>query len=127
MALPLITPRRARSGVGVLIVIERVRLAPGLGGDVELVAVLVEGIDQRGDAGSAREHGAPLLERQIRGDHGGSMVMSPTDDVVEHVGGAAVARDIAQLVDLCAAAHNLTHVDHLVMWRTGWLSVDDAD
>jgi len=26
------------------------------------------------------------------------MVMSPTDDVVEHVGGAAIARDIAELV-----------------------------
>ena len=51
-----------------MIVVERMRLAPRVGGDVQLVAVLVEAVDQRGDTGGAGEHGAPLLEREVGTD-----------------------------------------------------------
>lgn len=47
------------------VVIELVGLSPRIGGDEQLVAVLIEAIDERGDAGGAGEHGAPLFEREV--------------------------------------------------------------
>ena len=51
-----------------MVVIERMGLAPRVGVDHHLVAVLVEPIDEGGDAGGTGEHGAPLLEREVGGE-----------------------------------------------------------
>ena len=83
-------------------------LAPRIGGDEQLVAVLVETVDERGDAGGAGEHGAPLLEREVGADDRRALGVSAANDVVEDVRGAAVARDVPELVQLCAATHNAT-------------------
>src|SRR5260370_17939964 len=80
-----------------VVVIEGMRFAPRVGGDEQLVAVLVEAIDERGDARGARKHGAPLLEREIGGDDCRALGVPAADDVVKDVGGAACARDAAEL------------------------------
>ena len=90
------------------------------------MAVLGEAIDEGDDAGGPGEDGAPLLEGEVRRDDRRDALVAATDDVVEDVGGAAVARQIAQLVDLCGAAHKSTHVKHLVMWSRERSLVDEG-
>ena len=45
--------------------IETVGLSPRIGGDEQLVAVLIEAIDERGEAGGAGEHGAHCLNARF--------------------------------------------------------------
>ena len=73
-------------------------VAPGVGIDVDAVAVLCKSVDEGNNAGSAGKDSAPLLEAQVGGDHGGAVFMSATDDVVEEVGGASIAGQIPKLV-----------------------------
>jgi len=40
-------------------------VAPGVGVDVDAVAVLGEAVDEGADAGGARKDGAPLLEGEV--------------------------------------------------------------
>lgn len=83
--------------------------------DLDAVTVLSEAVDESDDAGCAGEGVAPLLEGEIGRDDRRALLVPTTDDVVENVGGAGVARQVAELVELCGAAHNSTHVEHLVM------------
>jgi hypothetical protein len=48
-------------------------VAPGLGVDVDGMAVMAEPVDESADARGAREHGRPLLERDIGRDDGGAL------------------------------------------------------
>jgi hypothetical protein len=75
-----------------------VAVAPGVGVDVDLVAVLSKAVDEGDDAGGAGEDGAPLLEGQVGGDDRGSMFVAAADDVEEDVGRAAVAGQVAEFV-----------------------------
>jgi len=90
-------------------------LSPGLGVDVDDVAVLHEAVDERCDAGGAWKHRSPLPKRQVGRDHDRPRFVPPTDDVVEQIGRAVVARQVPDLVELCGAAHDWTHVEHLLM------------
>ena len=63
-APPANAPRTVGSAVAAL-ASQGVLLPPGVGVDVDNVTVLREAIDKRDHAGSAGEHGAPLLERQV--------------------------------------------------------------
>lgn len=63
--------------------IEPVLVAVGLTDDLESVAVLREAVDERDDAGGAREGVAPLLEREIRRDDRRALIVPAADDVVE--------------------------------------------
>ena len=74
-------------------------LAPGVGVDIDGVAVLSEAVDEGDDAGGAGEDGAPLLEGEIRGDDRRAVLMAAADDVIEEVGGAVIAWEIAKLVE----------------------------
>jgi len=76
---------------------ERVLLPPGVGVDVDNVTVLGESVDERDDAGGSGEHGAPLFEREVRGDDRRSLLVPTVDQGVEQVGGLAVARQISNL------------------------------
>lgn len=73
--------------------------APGVGHDIDGVAVLGKAIDQGSDAGGAGKEGAPLLERQVGGDDDGARLVSPADDVEEQVCRCIVAGKIFNLVD----------------------------
>ena len=76
-----------------------VGLAPGIGIDVDDVAVFGEAVDESHDASGTRKDGAPLLVRQVGGDDGGFGFVPTTDDVVQEVGRATVAGKVAKLVD----------------------------
>jgi hypothetical protein len=103
-----------------------VLVAVGLAEDLEAVAVLGESIDEGDDAGGTREGVAPLLEREIGRYDGRALFVASADDVVEEVGGAGVAREIAKLVKLCAAPHNSTYVKRPDMWRFAGFVVGSA-
>ena len=87
------------------------------------MAVLAEAVDEGDDAGGAGERGAPLLEAEVGRDDRRALLVAPADNVVEDVGGAGVTRQVAEFVELCAAPHNSTHVEHLVMWSAGRIFV----
>ena len=61
--------------------------------------MLREAVDECADAFSSRKMGIPLLEREIGGDDGGALFVAPGDDVVEHVAGALILRDVADFVE----------------------------
>ena len=63
------------------------------------MAVLREAADEGDDTGGTREDGAPLFEGEVRGDDSGCALMVPTDDVIEDLGSAAVAGQVAELVE----------------------------
>lgn len=81
---------RRRQGVGAL--------SPRIAVDVEGVTILGEAIDERDDASGAGKDGAPVLEREIRSNHGAGALVATTDDAVEGISGASVAGEISQLV-----------------------------
>lgn len=60
--------------------------------------MLGEAVDEGGDACSAGEDGAPLLVREVGGDDRGPLLVPTADDRVQQVGGAAVAGEVAELV-----------------------------
>ena len=53
----------------------RLLVAPGLGVDVDDVAVLGEAVDEGDDAGGTREDGVPLLVGEVGGDEGGALLV----------------------------------------------------
>jgi hypothetical protein len=73
-------------------------VSPGVGVDVEGVAVLSEAVDQGAEARGIVEHGAPLLVSEIGGQDDRAFFVSATDDVKQQIGGPAVARDISKFV-----------------------------
>jgi len=75
-----------------------VGVTPGVGIDVDTVAMLCESVDEGDDTGSTGKDGAHCLKAQIGSDHGGAVLMSAVDDVVEEVGSAGVAGQIPKLV-----------------------------
>jgi hypothetical protein len=72
--------------------------APGIGVDVKRVAVLRKTVDHGADAGGFAKDAGPLLVRKVGGDDDGSFFVPATDDVKQHVGGSAVARDVSKLI-----------------------------
>src|SRR5271155_4756799 len=80
------------------LLLEPLLVAPGVSVDVDDVAVLGEAIDERAEARGVAEDGAPLLVREIGGDHDRPGFMPLADDPEEQVSGARVAGDVAQLV-----------------------------
>ena len=73
---------------------EGVGVAPGVGVEVDGVAVLGEAVDQGADARGVVERRGPRLVSEVGCDHDGASLVSAADDVEEQVGGAAVARDL---------------------------------
>ena len=63
-------------GVGLL-------LPPGIGLDIEHVAVLDEAVHEGRDACGTGKHRPPLLERQVGGDDRRALLMALAGDVVE--------------------------------------------
>jgi len=60
---------------------EGLLLAPGVGVDVEDVAVLNEAVDESSDAGGAGKDRAPALEGELGADDGGALEVAAADDV----------------------------------------------
>jgi hypothetical protein len=109
-----VLPPRA-SALGVRVGVGFRALAPRVSVDVEDVTVLGEAVDESDDAGRSREDGSPLLERQIGRDDRAYAFMAATDDAVEEISGARVARQVSKLIELCGAPHKSTHVECLFM------------
>ena len=82
-----------------MIALEAMAAAPGVGVNVDAVAVLGEAVDESADAGRTGEYAAQLLEGEVGGDDGGTVFVTAADDVVEDVGGAVVTGQIAELVE----------------------------
>jgi len=61
--------------------------------------MLREAVDERADAGGSREHCTPRLEREIGRNDGARALVTTTDDAVEKVAGASVARQISKLIE----------------------------
>lgn len=74
-------------------------VAPGVAEDLDAVAVLGEAVDERHHAGGAGEDGAPLLEGEVGGDDRRGALVTAADEVIEDLGGAAAAGQIAELVE----------------------------
>src|SRR5580693_3596753 len=95
-------PRRRWSALrlrgGAPLAVEPVLVAPGIGVDVDDVAVLGESVDEGAEAGGVSEDGAPLLVREVGGDHDRPRLVPLAHDAEEEVGGARVAGDVSQLV-----------------------------
>jgi hypothetical protein len=93
------------------------------GVDVDDLGAVDEAVDEGDDAGGVREDLAPRRERLVGAEQDGALgVVTAGDDLEEEVRVAAVVREVADLVQLCGAPHNWTHVEHLFMW-----SVADGD
>jgi len=77
---------------------QRGLLAPGVGVDVDGVAVLGEAVDEGAEAGGVLEDRAPLLVGEVRRQDDRLLLVATADDVEEQVGCAAVAGHVAQFV-----------------------------
>jgi hypothetical protein len=71
-----------------------VGVAPGVGFDVDLVAVLSKSVDEGDDASGAGEGVAPLLEGEIGRDDRRALLVATADDVVEDVSRSGIAGQI---------------------------------
>lgn len=79
--------------------VEAVFVAPGIGVDVDAMAVLRKAVDKSDDASGAWEDGAPLFESEIGSDDCRALLVATADEIVEDVGGAVVTRQISQFVE----------------------------
>jgi len=79
-------------------------------------------VDETIDRGRGRhrifEDSIPLAEHEVAGnDHSASLVaLGEKREQNLHL--VTVLLDVADVIELCGAAHNSTHVEHLVMWRS---------
>ena len=76
-----------------------VLLAPGVGVDVEDVAVLSKAVDECAEAGGVAEDGGPLFVREVGGDDDRAVLVPVADDPEEQVGGVGVASEVSKLID----------------------------
>ena len=74
-------------------------VAPGLADNLDAVAMLREAIDEGADAGGTWKNGAPLFVAEVGGDNGGAFLVATRQNIVEHVGGARITRQVAELVE----------------------------
>ena len=81
-----------------LAALEGLLVAPGIGIDVEEMAMLGEAVDECAEAGGIVEHRAPLLEREIGSDYDGFGFMPTADDMKEQICSTAVAGDVSEFV-----------------------------
>ena len=61
--------------------------------------MLCEAIDESAEAGGILEDSAPLLVGEVGGEDDRAQLVAAADNVEEQVGGAAVAGDVAELVE----------------------------
>ena len=73
-----------------------------------------DAVDERGCAGSVREDGRPVAKGKIGSEHETLLFVTTRDDLEEQVRVARVVREVADLVKLCGAPHNSTHVERLL-------------
>src|SRR5580693_10047673 len=88
---------------GAPLAVEPLLVAPGVGVDVDDVAVLGESVDEGAEAGGVSEDGAPLLVREVGGDHDRPGLVPLAHDAEEQVGGAGVAVRGAEKMEGLAA------------------------
>jgi len=75
-----------------VVALEGVGGAPGVGVDVDAVAVLGEAVDEGADTSGAGEDGSPLLESQVGRDDDAALLVPAADDVVEETSGSPFPR-----------------------------------
>ncbi len=61
----------------------------------------------------------PVLDRQLRGDHGGAPLGPIVDDLEQVLATVGLERLQRPVVELCGATHNSTYVQRTDMWS--WL------
>jgi len=74
-------------------------LPPGVGVDVDDVAVLSEAIDEGTQAGGVGEDVAPLLVGEVGGEDDGALLVTATDDPEEKIGCACIAGNVSELIE----------------------------
>src|SRR5437868_925380 len=108
-----IVPRRPRRGCSGR---DQRRSMPASPGGVE---------HGRGD-NLVAENVAPSADRLVGCAEDTAALVAAGDDLEGDVGAGVLERQVAELVKLCAAAHKLTHVEHLVMWSRAPSLVEDG-
>jgi hypothetical protein len=63
----------------------------------------------------------PLGVIAIAGQQDRPALVALVDDLVEVLRLVAAQRSQAEVVQLCGAPHNWTHVEHPIMWSRGWV------
>jgi hypothetical protein len=79
-----LAPRISPLGCGLRILLGQFASIAGPSQD-EHLGVVHEAVGNRGGHGGGIEHLAPFRKRQVGGDHGGLVLMPPTDDLEEQV------------------------------------------
>ena len=75
--------------------VEAMLVTPGLADNLDAVAMLREAIDERADAGGAWKNLAPLFVAEVGGDDRRAFFVAARQNIVEHVGGARITRQVA--------------------------------
>ena len=76
--------------------------------DRDHVCVVNDAVDQGGRAAGVGEDRRPVLEGEVRGEDEALLCVPPADDLEEPIGVAVVEGEVAQLIELCRAARNVT-------------------
>ena len=88
--------------------------------DVDDVHVMQEAVeDGSGQDLVAREDLRPVAHVLVGGQDDRALLVAGRDEAKEEIGLLPVQGPEPDLVDLCGAAHNSTHVKTLVMWSKG--------
>jgi hypothetical protein len=79
------------------------------------VAVVQEAVEDRGRGGGVGQELGPALEVDVGGDRDRALFVGGGDEAEQVVGGDAVKRGEAEVVDLCGHPHRLTYADTATM------------
>ena len=87
----------------------------------DLMGAVGEAIERAVGEDRIVEEGHPLVHRAIARDHGGGVLISLDEDIVEVAG--LLGGELAQpeIVELCGAPHNSTNGKRSVMWSRALL------
>jgi len=97
---------------GLELVLEPVAVASDVDGD----GVVEHAVEYGGGEDAVAEHFAPTAERLVAGEDGRPLLVAPADELEEQAGAALVDGQVVDLVGLCGAPHESTHVKFPVMW-----------
>ena len=71
----------------------------GVASDVDEMTAVDQPVDERGGHDLVAEHGAPLLESLVGGEHGRDSLVAGVDELEEEHGAVLVDRQVADLID----------------------------
>ena len=94
--------------------------APATRPALEHVRVMEQAVEQRGDGGGVAEQLSPVVDRAVRGEHRGGLLVALHDEFEQVLGGgvgqlshAQVTRELAELLRDFALAAVVRHAEQL--------------